>query len=205
MGMLIYPALVDEADPASLQARIPDFGDAEVHAASPVELMLRARELLAQRLEQLEQAGEPWPTASPLAETRAKYPGHTGAVIWVDVEVEDTPVRVTISIGERLLARIDAAAEEHAMTRSGFLAASARRQIALGGSPLDGPTGQKLYEEVTAAGRRIHETLGPESPVGRALAELDAIALDGLRRLAGGVSDVLRPRRDRQSRADKHG
>ena len=118
-----------------------------------------------------------------------------GGVIWVDVEVEDTPVRVTISLGERLLARIDAAAAEHAMTRSGYLAAAARRQMAASGSPLDGPTGQRIFDEVEAAGRRIHETLGPDSPVGRTLAELDAIALDGLRRVAGGVSSAIQSRK----------
>ena len=113
-------------------------------------------------------------------------------MVWVDVTVEDTPIRVTISIGERLLARIDAAAEAHAMTRSGYLAAAARRQMASGGSPLDAPASQKLFDEVAAAGRRIQETLGPDSPVGRTLAELDAIAVDGLRRMAGGLSGAVR-------------
>ena len=45
--------------------------------------------------------------------------------------------------------------------------------IAGGVSPMDGPMGQRIFEEVTAAGRRIQETRGPESPVGRTLAELD--------------------------------
>lgn len=200
MGLIVFPALVSDADPTDLQATFPDFADLAVRAGSPVELLLRARERLTQALRDLEKAGDSWPAPSTLAQVRAQAPDHAGSVVWVDVEVEDTPVRVTISIGERLLARIDAAAEEHAMTRSGYLAAAARRQIAGGGSPMDGPTGQRIFEEVTAAGRRIQETLGPESPVGRTLAELDAIALDGLRRVANGVTDAMRGRRPPEPR-----
>ncbi len=208
MGLIVFPALVSDADPADLTASFPDFADLSVRAASPIELLLRARERLTQVLRDLEKAGDAWPTPSTLAEARASAPDHPGSVVWVDVEVEDTPVRVTISIGERLLARIDAAAEEHAMTRSGYLAAAARRQIGVGGSPLDGATGQRIYEEVAAAGRRIQETLGPESPVGRTLAELDTIALDGLRRVANGVSGAMRgrpqPRRPDPPQPDAH-
>ena len=199
MGLVVYPALVADADPANLAAQFPDFPGVEVQASSPAELLLRARERLLDALRQSEQAGEPWPEPSTLAQARARQGDGAGSVIWVDVEVEDTPIRVTISLGERLLARIDAAAEEHAMTRSGYLAAAARRQISAGGSPLDAPGGQKLYEEMAAAGRRIQETLGPESPVGRTLAELDAIALDGLRRVAGGVSGAMRGRGARRA------
>ena len=200
MGLIVYPALVVETGPADLQVSFPDFEGVDVHATSPSELLLRSRERLLQVLRELEASGASWPKPSTLAETRSRHPDHPGSIIWVDVEVEDAPVRVTISLGERLLARIDAAAEENAMTRSGYLAAAARRQIAIGGSPLDGPAGQKLYEEVAAAGRRIQETLGPDSPVGRTLAELDAIALDGLRRFAGGMSGALRPKGARQGK-----
>ncbi|MBE7218533.1 MAG: type II toxin-antitoxin system HicB family antitoxin [Caulobacteraceae bacterium] len=200
MGLIVFPALVSEADAADLQARFPDFPDVSVRAATPVELLLRARERLTQALRDAEKAGDGWPAPSSLAEARASA-GASDTMMWVDVEVEDAPVRVTISIGERLLARIDAAAEEHAMTRSGYLAAAARRQIAVGGSPLDGPMGQRLSEEFAAAGRRIQETLGPESPIGRKLAELDAIALDGLRRAASGVmrGRPAQPEADRES------
>ena len=100
---------------------------------------------------------------------------------------------MTISLGERLLAQIDAAAETHAMTRSGYLGACARRQIAAGVSPLAADPGQRLYEDVAAAGRKIHEVLGPDSPIGRTLADLDALAVDGLRRMAGGMSNAMRP------------
>ena len=192
MALVVFPALVSEADPADLQAVFPDFAGLVVRAASPAELLTLGRERLAEVLRALEKAGDGWPAPSTLAQVRAAHPQAPGSVVWVDVTVEDTPIRVTISIGERLLARIDAAAEAHAMTRSGYLAAAARRQMASGGSPLDAPATQKLFDEVAAAGRRIQETLGPDSPVGRTLAELDAIAVDGLRRMAGGLSGAVR-------------
>ena len=194
MGLIVFPALVTEGEPDSFQAVFPDVSGLTVRAASPPELLTRSRERLGEVLRELERSGDGWPRPSSLSHVRDAHPDHPGSVIWVDVEVEDTPVRVTISLGERLLARIDAAAEEHALTRSGYLAAAARRQISTSGSPLDHPAGQKLFEEVAAAGRRIQETLGPESPVGRTLAEFDAMALDGLRRMAGGVSEAMKPR-----------
>ncbi len=195
MGLVVYPALVVDADSSDLSATLPDFPGMMVRASSPAELLLRAREKMTERLRELEAAGDAWPTASTLAEVRASHPDHAGAVIWIDVEVEDPPVRVTISIGERLLARIDQAAGEFAMTRSGYLAAAARRQMITGRSPLETPADHKILEEVAATGRRIQETLGPQSPVGRTLADLDALALDGLRHIANGVAEAMRPRR----------
>ena len=195
MALAVFPALVDDASAGELHADFPDFAALHVQAASPGELLARAREALTDALRSLEKGGGEWPEASTLAQVRASHPDHPGSVVWVDVPVDDTPVRVTISIGERLLARIDAAAEEHAMTRSGYLAAAARRQIVAGGSPLDHPLGDKLVKEVVAAGRRVHEVLGPESAVGRTLAELDGIALDGLRKMASSMSDAVRVRR----------
>lgn len=196
MALLLYPAFATEPAPGELQAEFVDFAGLVVRASSPGELLLRARERLLATLKEAVD-GDGWPTPSTLAQ--AKTRSGDGALLWVDVTVEDTPVRVTISLGEGLLARIDAAAAEHEMTRSGYLAAAAQRQMSLGGSPLDGATGQRLYEEMTSAGRRLQETLGPDSPVGRTLASLDGVALDGLRHLARGVSGALGTARTAQT------
>ncbi len=197
MGLIVYPALVNDADAAALHATFPDIPGLTVSAATPAELLLRAREKLMEVLHALEKAGDGWPAASTLAEVRRAHAADGGGVIWIDVEVEDTPIRITISMGERLVARIDQAAGEVAMTRSGYLAACARRQMAGGRSPLETPADQRILEEVAAAGRRIQETLGPQSPVGRTLADLDALALDGLRHVAGGMAGAMRGRRGR--------
>ena len=70
------------------------------------------------------------------------------------------------------------------MTRSGYLAAAARYRLGDETSQSPGePTAQRVFDEIAAVGRRLTETLGPESTLGRTLAELDARALDGLRRV----------------------
>lgn len=199
MGLIVYPVLVDDADPNALHAAFPDIPALTATAGSPPELLLRAREKLMDVLRALEKAGDAWPAASSLADVRRAHPDHAGGVVWIDVEVEDTPVRITISMGERLVARIDQAANELSMTRSGYLAACARRQMVSGRSPLESSADQRILEEVAAAGKKIHETLGPQSPVGRTLADLDAVALDGLRHVAGGMAGAMKIGRRRGS------
>ena len=191
MSLIVYPAVVTEETPQHVTALFPDFTDLSVSAESPADLLLAGRQRLSQKLVELEKAGESWPKASTLTEVAA-HSSEAISVVWIDVSVEDTPVRVTISLGERLLAQIDTAAASYALTRSGFLAACARRQIASGVSPLAADAGQRLADDVAAAGRKIQEVLGPDSPVGRTLAELDTIAVDGLRRMASGVSTAMR-------------
>ena len=192
MSLIVYPAVVTEETAQRVTALFSDFAGLNVSAESPADLLMVGRQRLSQKLVELEKAGESWPKPSTLTEVRAAHPGEAISVVWIDVSVEDTPIRVTISLGERLLTQIDTAAETYALTRSGFLAACARRQIASGVSPLAGDAGQRLADDVAAAGRKIQEVLGPDSPVGRTLAELDTIAVDGLRRMASGVSTAMR-------------
>ena len=116
----------------------------------------------------------------------------------IDVQVEETPVRVNISIGERLLRRLDAAAEAQTMTRSGYIAAAVRQR--LGDAETGeraGAGGQRLWEEVSDLRRRVNEAIGPDSAFGRTLADLDARALEGLRAFAAGRGGGFGKGRDR--------
>ena len=192
VSLIVYPAVITDEAELHITALFPDFGGLIVSAQSPAELLQVGRQRLSQVLKELEKAGDSWPRASTMAELRAARPIEALSIVWIDVTVEDTPIRVTISLGERLLAQIDSAAEGYALTRSGFLAAYARRQIASGVSPLSSDAGQRLADDMAAAGRVIQDVLGPGSPVGRTLAEFDSIAVDGLRRMAGGVSSAIR-------------
>ena len=193
MSTVVYAAVITGDEPQGYRAGFPDLAEVDVRASAMDELLRLARERLLQALKAREDAGEAWPAPTPLGRVREALRGGDQAVLMVDVDVEDPPVRVNVSIGERLLNRIDAAAATQGMTRSGFLAAAARSRLDAAGAPM-GEGAQRLYEEVAAAGRRITETLGPESAVGRMLAEFDARAMEGLRHLGEGVGSAMRGR-----------
>jgi hypothetical protein len=196
MAVVVYPALITPAEAGGHQARFVDFAGSGVEAASAADLIRLAREWLHGELLRLEQAGETWPEPTAIHQLT---PPAGGAVVLVDVSVDDTPVRLTISIGERLLKRIDDDAAARSMTRSGYLALGARRLLGDAAEPangLGGETGRRIQSEIDAVGRRLNEALGPNSTVGRTLAELDALAVDGFRRLSDEVRSAIKPRRE---------
>jgi hypothetical protein len=194
MTIVVYPAVIAASEPAGLSARFVDFAHVEVVAASPVELIQLARERLGAELQRIEDEGGAWPEPTPVGGLAVSA---GDSVILVDVAVDDTPIRLTISIGERLLKRIDEDAASRSMTRSGYLAFGARQllgEMSARGSST-GEAGQKIHDELDAMSRRLNETLGPNSAFGRALTDLDALALEGLRRIGGEVRSAMRRRR----------
>ena len=194
--MLVYPAIVSSAGPA-LEARFVDFPTIEVSAETAADLIRMAREALGAELHRLEDAAEIWP--EPTALSALAVPAGATAVL-VDVTVEDTPVKLTISIGERLLKRIDEDAAARSMTRSGYLALGGRNLLGDGrfGFTGFGPdTGKKVQDEIDSLGRRLNEAVGPQSAFGRTIADLDARAIDGLRRLSDEVRAAMAPKRPR--------
>ncbi len=195
MTSLIYPAIASGTAEHGHHAAFPDLPEISVASASLDELVRLAREALIQALKRREDAGEAWPSASPLEQVRPV--GAQGVVFMVEVQTDDAPVRVNVSIGEQLLRRIDDAAGARNMTRSGYLAAAARRMLGeeVGGRAGEPGAGQ-VRDELAALGRRVQDTLGPDSPLGRTLAEFDTRALEGLRRVAGDFLGGRRPRED---------
>lgn len=194
MPVVVYAAVITGDQAQGYQASFPDLPGVVVTASGANELIRSAREGLLQELNRLERAGSDWPSATPIERLREEGRAGEGAVVLVDVQIEDTPVRANISIGERLLKRLDEAAEAQDMTRSGFIAAAVRQRLGDEGAKpgVEGFASQRLYEEVAAMGRRLNETLGPDSTVGRTLADLDARALEGLRKLTELASGVGR-------------
>ena len=197
MPSIVYPALAAGTADHGYHAGFPDVPEISVSAASLDELLRLAREALIQALKKREDAGEAWPPASPMERVRADLAGAGEVVFVVEVQSDDPPVRVNVSLGERLLKRIDDAAGARNMTRSGYLAASARRMLGEEVGPRgEGPAAGQVRDELAALGRRVQETLGPDSPIGRTLAEFDARAVDGLRRVAGDMLGRRPPRED---------
>ena len=199
MPVAVYPALVSGDQSQGYQAQLVDFPNLSVSETSSTELLKLARDRLLDALSTLEKNGGDWPDPTPVEALGPQVQAGGRFVLLVDVQVEDTPVRVNISIGDRLLRRLDQASEAQNMTRSGFIAAAVRERLGdagVKGEGLGGVNAQRLFEEVSEMGRRVNEALGPESAFGRTVAELDAHAMDSLRSLAGGVASAVRRRKD---------
>ena len=203
MPVAVYPALVTGDQAQGYRAELTDFPDASAIAASSADLLQAARERLLAALSELEREGRDWPTPSPVEALGERLQAGRAVLMLVDVQVEETPVRVNISIGDRLLRRLDQAAEAQSMSRSGYIAAAVRARLGDAGRAA-GPEAngsQRLFEEVAEVGRRVNEAIGPDSVFGRAVSELDARALDGLRALADNVASAVKRRSGRPSEA----
>ena len=194
MSVIVFIAGVVGDRSAGYKATFQDLPGLDAEGRDLPELFLNARQALTSKLESFEKDGEAWPVATPLEEIELT-PG--AIAIPVDVLVDDPPVRINISIGERLLQRLDAAANARSMTRSGFIAQSVR--ISLGETPpgsadLDA-VGRRLQDELSSLGRRINDSIGPDSPFTRRMNELDDVVYDGVRKAADSVSAAMSRRR----------
>src|ERR1019366_9950988 len=107
MSTLLFVALVTGGQAMAYQARFPDIADCRAEGGDLGELLVKARQAVLDRLQALADAGETWPQPTPIEQVVA---GPGEIAILVDVAVGDPPVRVNISLGERLVDRVDAAA-----------------------------------------------------------------------------------------------
>ena len=84
------------------------------------------------------------------------------------------------------------------MTRSGFIAQAVRASLgetARAGGDFDAVS-RRLQDELNALGRRINDSIGPDSPFTRRMSELDGAVYDGVRKAADSVSAAMARRRD---------
>lgn len=195
MSIVLFVALVNGSASAGYQARFPDLPDCQAEGRDLGELLVNARAALTRSLEAMAGAGEAWPTPTPLEAIVAPA---GDVAIPVDVSIDDPPIRVNISLGERLVQRLDAAAEARGMTRSGFIAQSVRISLGERG-PAAGEfeaANRRLQEELSALGRKITDSIGPESPFSRRMADLDDRVYEGVRKAADSVSAAMTRRRE---------
>lgn len=193
MAIVAYPVVVRPEGPGGYEACFPDLPGVAVSAQDMRELVRHARERLAQELTSLESAGREWPEPTMPEAVRDGLHDAQSWMLIVDVHMDEAPMRVNISLGDRLLRRIDSAATALNMTRSGYLALAARRQL---GDEIGSraPHGERVYEEILGIGKRVSEALGPESAVGRIVGAFDHQAMDGLRRLGAELKTRQRPK-----------
>lgn len=195
MNAILYVAIARGDQSTGYQARFPDLPQIEVQGVTPSELLANARTAAGDALQGLANREEEWPTPTPVERIAVQPPEFT---LLVDVEVEDTPVRVNISLGEQLLKRLDAAAAASGSTRSGFIAQSVRARLGeRPGAALDfEAASRKLQDELTAVGRKINDSLGPDSAFSRSMAEFDDRVSETIRKAADNVSQAMARRRE---------
>jgi predicted RNase H-like HicB family nuclease len=204
MTSVIYPAIARRDAAGEYVADFPDLPGVAAAGHSQADLLTRAREALRARLEQLAGDGETWPEPSAIETLGVEPPA---SVLLVDANLDDAPVRVNISIGERLLRQMDEAAERRGMSRSGFIAEAARAALAResarpgwkGAAELDAAA-SALQAELSAAARKLKDQFAPGSTFNRSMQELDDRISEMVRKTADGVSAAV-SRRQESARA----
>jgi predicted RNase H-like HicB family nuclease len=199
MNTILYVALAHGDRASGYRARFPDLPECSAAGADPAELIASARATVSARLQALADAGEEWPAATAVEHVQAQPPEFA---LLVDVEVEDTPVRVNISLGEQLLRRLDTAAAANGATRSGFIAQAVRAQLGerRTATPDFEGAARRLQDELSAVGRRINDSLGPESAFSRSMADFDDRVSETIRKAADSVSAAMARRREAEAR-----
>jgi predicted RNase H-like HicB family nuclease len=130
--MVAVVALV-HGRPGAYGISFPDFPGCIAGGDTVDEALRRGRDALDFHVESMLEVGEALPRIRDIAEIKADpdyAEDFAGALVAVvDAEAPAKAVRVNISIDERLLDRIDRAAEASGETRSGFIAAAARERL----------------------------------------------------------------------------
>lgn len=201
MTPILFVALATPDAAGGYRATFPDLPECVVNAPDLAELLVASRQALAVQLQRIADGGETWPKPTPIEQMTL---GAGVIPLLVDIAVDDTPVRVNISLGERLLRRLDTAAEAKGMTRSGFIAQAVR--VSLGErrlSPEFDQATRRLQDELRTLVRRVNDSIGPSSTFGRRMAELDDQLYEGVRNAADSVSAAMARRREANAAASK--
>lgn len=120
-----YPIAIEHEPGKAYGVQVPDLPGCFSAGDTMDEAIANAKEAVAFHIEGLLDAGENIPSPQGV-ETHAANPGYAG-MIWALVSVDLASLsgkakRLNISLPERVLRRIDSAAERSGETRSGFIA-----------------------------------------------------------------------------------
>ena len=125
-----YIALIHKDAASDYGVSFPDLPGCVTAGVSLDEARVMAGEALALHVEGLASDGEAIPEPSSLETVMADADNRDGVAILVGVTGDPSKaVRVNITLPEAELQRIDAFAEQHGFTRSGFLLKAARREM----------------------------------------------------------------------------
>jgi predicted RNase H-like HicB family nuclease len=128
MAEVFYPAILERgADGYGLF--FPDLPGCVSAGETADEAARGGAEALALHLEGMIEDGEELPPVSALDELPSDPEVEEVARMLVGATLPSRAARINVTIDEGLLARIDRAAEESGLTRSGFLAQAARERL----------------------------------------------------------------------------
>ncbi len=130
MSTIVYVAVVEGSEKDGYSAFFPDLPGCVTASSTMLELLADARDALSLHLEGMLEDGIPLPTPSTLENIPLDADVAEVGRILIDAEIDDSPVRVNISIGAQLLRRVDTAAQIRGMTRSGFMIEATRKFMA---------------------------------------------------------------------------
>lgn len=124
--MRSYIAIIHKDAKSDFGVSFPDFPGCVTVGLTLNEARENAIEALEFHLAGMVEDGEPLPKPSTLEAVMRDPVAQSGVAVLVDLPADlDKSVRVNITVSERDLAKIDAAAEELGMSRSAFLVRSA--------------------------------------------------------------------------------
>lgn len=128
--MTDFIALIHKDADSDFGVSFPDFPGCVTAGRDLEEARRFAEEALALHIEGLIEEGASLPGASSLDVIMEDRRNREGIAVLVAAPTRSSrSVRVNVTLAEGDLAAIDAYAERHGMTRSGFLAAAARQKL----------------------------------------------------------------------------
>ncbi len=130
---MYYPIAIEKGDANHAYGVIvPDIPGCFSAGDTLDEALMQAEDAILLQLEEYLDNGQPFPQPSPMEDLRHQqaYEGFIWSITKVDVsKLSGKSTRVNISLPERILQLIDAAAERDGETRSGFIARAALGHI----------------------------------------------------------------------------
>jgi len=125
-----YIALIHKETGSDYGVSFPDFPGLATAGRSLDEARSLAEEALGFHVEGLTEDGEPVPEPSALDVVMADPENRDGVVTLISLKsLARRAVRVNVTLPEDVLADIDRYAENHGLSRSGFLARAAKRAL----------------------------------------------------------------------------
>ncbi|MBN8957043.1 MAG: type II toxin-antitoxin system HicB family antitoxin [Rhizobiales bacterium] len=126
-----YIALIHKDADSDYGVSFPDLPGVITVGSTLDEARAMAAEALALHLEGMAEDGEAVPEPSSLEDIMADKRNRDGVAVLVEApRTNARSVRVNVTLPEDVLAEIDRYAEAQGFTRSGFLAAAAKKAIA---------------------------------------------------------------------------